>query len=637
MRRYGQILLFCCKEHFLHLIYVSCFFGIEAFHLFLQRKTDEFMKSTPIYIIFTFLFFSTAIYSQINVKDSLQIILANDTIEPEIRFRNAYNLMFYNSSPEEAEILGRKIVYPFVQTTWKSRSEHLSHLARLHLLTGLCYRERGGDDRNEKERLFVEKALETALKSEDNEICARCYMSCGFIEMKRGDVKRGNEYLYQAITFYDKMEQYVKSSEMLYVIVSNFFDIKDVDGMKRVLLQMEEYLEKDNSKQSQYQYNVLKKSYFEILLEKEKKNKGTIDSRFVDSTMVYIKKIIYLAENHLSELSPYWMHGYAYYYMAKGFDDYYPEQTDSIFFYLDKAHDMMEKESFSRMVEANSATELKIFLNTMRVNALSREGRTEEAYKVMSEALSMLDELKNYQNLNELRYRAYQFMADYYEKINRFDEALKYQKLLRENESKRYESEKIQAINDMSAKYETEKKEIRIQTLIRENETARRILWLIIGLSLALLTTAGLIILSNRLKRKNAEQRLYETALLAELRQNELEKIQHLKKQLDENPVKNTIEKIAQGISASLMDKEDKKAYLERLSKIDFGLLESAYQSSKMKITGMDMKYIICFAADIDVKDISLLFNIEPASVHTVRYRIKKKFPENDTFRMILQ
>ena len=582
------------------------------------------------------LFLSPAAFCQINVKDTLQTILNNNTIDTETRFQNAYNLLFYNSSPEEAETLGMKIIHPFVQKTWKNQSEQLSHLARLYLLAGFCHRERGSDDRNEKERLFLEKALETAVKSEDNAICAHCYTACGFTEIKRGEVKRAHEYLYQAITHYDKIEQYVKSSEMLYVIVSNFFDMKDTDGMKRVLQQMKEYLEKDNSKQSQYQYNVIKKSYFELLLEKEKKEKAILDYRLVDSTMAGIKNNIYLVENYLNELSPYWMHGYAYYYLAKGFDDYYPEQTDSIFFYLDKALRMIEKESFSRMLEANSVMELKIYINTLRLNALAREGKTQEAYNAANEALKLLNELINYKNLDEPRYKTYQFMANYYEQANRPAEALKYQKLLRENEAQRYENEKVQAINDMSVKYETEKKETRIQTLTKEKKTANRILWLIIGLSLTLLATLFFIILSSRLKRKNVEQQLYETALLAELRQDELEKIETLKQELKQNPVKNTIEKIAQMVSVSLIEKDDKKAYLDCLAKIDFKLLEQAYQTSNVKITGMDMKYIICFSAGIEVKDISLLFNIEPESVHTVRYRIRKKFAKEDTFKMIL-
>ena len=208
--------------------------------------------------------------------------------------------------------------------------------------------------------------------------------------------------------------------------------------------------------------------------------------------------------------------------------------------------------------------ELKIFINTVRAKALSREGKIQEAYKAMNEALLLLDEL------------------------------------------------------------------------IRENATERRILWLTVGLSLALLTVSLLMILFGRLKRKNVEQQLYETALLAELRQNELEKMQNLQQQLEQHPVKNTIEKITWLIENSIIEKDTKKTYLECLSKLDVKLLEQAYQTSKTKITGMDMKYIVCFAANIDTKDVSLLFNIEPTSVNTVRYRIRKKFAKEDSFRTIL-
>jgi len=101
-------------------------------------------------------------------------------------------------------------------------------------------------------------------------------------------------------------------------------------------------------------------------------------------------------------------------------------------------------------------------------------------------------------------------------------------------------------------------------------------------------------------------------------------------------PIGIIVENLVQAISLSHIAKKDQKVYIERLLKIDFQLFESAYQNTQVKISGRDMKYIICFAVDIDVKDISLLFNIEPASVHTARYRIKKKFAKNDSFRMIL-
>jgi predicted transcriptional regulator len=42
----------------------------------------------------------------------------------------------------------------------------------------------------------------------------------------------------------------------------------------------------------------------------------------------------------------------------------------------------------------------------------------------------------------------------------------------------------------------------------------------------------------------------------------------------------------------------------------------------------VDQKYILCFLNGEDVKTIARRFNVEPASVYTVRYRMKKKFPD---------
>jgi len=348
--------------------------------------------------------------------------------------------------------------------------------------------------------------------------------------------------------------------------------------------------------------------------------------------LMYIQKNIDLVENYYNELSPFWMHAYAYFYMARALDRYYPERLDDILSYLNKAVEMHEKQTFVRAQEANAVLELKINLNTVRANALSRQGKTKEAYLLMNEALTMLDELRHFKNLSEQRFLVYTFLADYYEKIGRFAHALEFQKRLRESEAERYESEKIRVINEMSVGFETERKAMQIQALLKQSQAARRILLLVIGLLLALIIASGLIIFSSHLKRKTVEQQLYETALLAELSQNELEKMQKQQQQLEHNPVKNSVENMIHLVSHSLIEKDTKAMYLERLANVDVKLLEQAYQTSKVKITAMDMKYIICFAADMDAKDISLLFNIEPASVHTVRYRIRKKFGAGNAF-----
>jgi len=130
--------------------------------------------------------------------------------------------------------------------------------------------------------------------------------------------------------------------------------------------------------------------------------------------------------------------------------------------------------------------------------------------------------------------------------------------------------------------------------------------------------------------------REYEEEMMEMLPIEEVEKMANITKDVAFKHVKSVVNAISMEISKSKIKEEKKEKYLERLSNLDLHLLDSAYTDSKAKITEMDMKYIICIAADIDVKDIGLLFNIEPESVYTMRYRVKKKFAENDTFRMIL-
>jgi len=374
-----------------------------------------------------------------------------------------------------------------------------------------------------------------------------------------------------------------------------------------------------------------------MLLDKAKNEGKQIDYQLVDTIVSVLKTNIALVENFRNELSPTWQHGWAYYYLAKAFFDYYPDQTDTIFHYLDKATELMEQNLFIRNLEAFGVMELKIYICQLHANTLSLQGKMQEAYRFMNESLYMLDELKGYQVLDEQRLIACQFMADYYEKANKPAEALKYQKLLRESEAKRYDKEKVQALNDMSIKYETEKKEMQIQTLARENKAARHIMLLIVCMSIVLLTASVLVILWQRQKRKNAEQQLYESALLAELKQNELEQTRtRMKQQMEQKPTKAMIGKLTEWISKSIMERAKKNVYIQKLSELDVDMLEQGYLTADEKISNMDMKYLICFAIDMEVEDMTLIFNVQPTSIHTVRYRIKKKFKGKNTFKFLM-
>jgi hypothetical protein len=354
--------------------------------------------------------------------------------------------------------------------------------------------------------------------------------------------------------------------------------------------------------------------------------------------------------------------------LAKGLDDYCPAQTDSILFYLDKALDMRKKETYARTIESATDVEFRALVAVIRAQSLSRNGKTEAAYKAMSEAIVLLDQLKGSKNTSVHRELAYKFMVDYYEKANRPTEALKYQKLLAESEAQRYENERVQAISALSIKYETEKKEEKIARLAKQNQTAKEILILTSSLIAALLIALLSFISFYRLRKKRLEQSIYEKVLLTELKDNELEhnikqkecllqqyndlellsehneqmaqaykdELKRIKQQLEQKPTKAMISKLAEWISKSVMEKTTKNAYIKQLSELDIDMLEQGYLATDEKITNIDMKYIICFAIDMDTKDMCLLFNVEPNSIHTVRYRIKKKFSNKNTFKFLM-
>ena len=45
-----------------------------------------------------------------------------------------------------------------------------------------------------------------------------------------------------------------------------------------------------------------------------------------------------------------------------------------------------------------------------------------------------------------------------------------------------------------------------------------------------------------------------------------------------------------------------------------------------------DKRYLMCFAAGLAAEQVAEIFSVSPSSVYTVRYRIRKKFPQDDLF-----
>ncbi len=80
-------------------------------------------------------------------------------------------------------------------------------------------------------------------------------------------------------------------------------------------------------------------------------------------------------------------------------------------------------------------------------------------------------------------------------------------------------------------------------------------------------------------------------------------------------------------IQNSSLSIEMKKKTLARIYEIDINLMVDLCERATSKLTKGNVSYILCFVAGVNTKVIARIFNVEPASVHTSRYRLRARFP----------
>ena len=192
-----------------------------------------------------------------------------------------------------------------------------------------------------------------------------------------------------------------------------------------------------------------------------------------------------------------------------------------------------------------------------------------------------------------------------------------YQQKLLENNELRYDEDKRRVLQEVQTQYEVEKQQLEMDKLAAENSRGR---WLLVALwLLLLLLVIGYWLLV--MGRRNAEAKLYEAALEAD---NMRQTIRSLESQTDVDPLVILVDELVGQLEGGAQ-----RDYVERtvvqLRELDLGHIQVLLSHGK-KVTTMDKRYILCFAAGMTVEEIADFMSLEPASVYTVRYRLRKKF-----------
>lgn len=388
---------------------------------------------------------------------------------------------------------------------------------------------------------------------------------------------------------YAQANNYERVSLCYYNIATLYMNQRDTIGMQQTLHKM--YALRQNHPDNNaiaYDYLSVRQTYHVCLFE-ETGDTPARDQAMNDGkcAIAYLEQMTH-DELRQRKVNPVWN----YYNVAVSYDLYYnPRPTDSIVCYLDKARQTNATQTFLTRSEHLQGD---ISIRDLQAWLYLYDAQYDKAAAEMNAVLALIDTVETMSPNAILTERgeAYAFMVELYETTGQIDKALHYQKLYTDNNRERFSTEKNRALHEVEAQYDIEKKD----------RTINEMRWLIAGLILIMILGTLIAIL----RRRNREQTRYEAAVDADMARQ----AQH-----------TTLMTIVQGLQ------NDFPSATEQLQKVDITLAETIVSHAEKPLSLVDKRYMLCFIAGLKPTEIATLFNVEPASIYTVRYRIKKKFP----------
>ena len=445
----------------------------------------------------------------------------------------------------------------------------------------------------------------------------------GIDAFKQGHSESAQDSLIAAYETFMRLHRYDYASLCLYERAIEYMNIGAFDRMEVLMHQLEALTQKPNQQAGAealilFNYYSVTSAYYAQL------DSGDLAIRYGEQS---IRAMEQLPNPEQWRIIPPWN----YYNQALYYDFYTsPRQTDSIEAYLRRA-----EHAATLLSHPEDRQEVSISIQDMWAWLHYYRKQYRAAEQTIREVLTMIDSVAEYHPNTVVTERgeAYAFMVMLCTDQGRYQEALNWQERLIENNAVRYDIDKTASLQEIETRYEVEKQALEMERLRERNLAFRRLLYLL----LSLLLCAFLLIVVLYLRKKNTEAKLYEAALEADnirsamdatLASASLEKGEWNRENKPDSIT--AMQLLADNLIKQLQQLPASCAYkvhsIDRLQQLDLEhILQLCAQGSRL--TNMDKRYILCFAAEMSVEDVANLFHIEPASVYTVRYRLRKKFP----------
>lgn len=494
------------------------------------------------------------------------------------------------------------------------------------LYANLAQAIRGQGAQNfEKAKSAYLRALDYLATSSDYFKLGRLLERMSVWEGNFGDQEESFRLSEEAIKAYEKSDNSQADkfiARCYYQQAYHFLHVYDLDGMKNVVQKMEKFAGNCNSEWKDFAlYNLysVKNAYFGVM---EEMGKAQNPKQLHDSIEYYSLKAIQSLEANIDKwqdtsINPVW----TYYNKAVEFINYYDyPSVDSVEYYL--------KKMLSCDYRGRKAMEIEAVISalSLRAEMWQKRGNINKSNDVLNQAVQYIDSLPDNNVLIPDRLEVYKMLSQNAKSVGDYKKALEYSALISKYEKDRYNEEKAKAFKDIETKYEMERKETEIAHLNERNKAASKIMLLMAVILIVILISAGLGVVLMIQRRKIIEQKYYEAALLVEQRD----------KAISKDFFAAGIEKVLQLLHESRLNEDKKKNDIEKVRNLDPSQLDNIFAAVIPKMTQMDLKYTICFYVAMETADIAIIMNVEPASVYTVKYRLRKKFKDYPVFRFLM-
>ncbi len=471
----------------------------------------------------------------------------------------------------------------------------------VHLYTTLA----SDAERNTERDSLLQKALKFAAEpNHDRAMLLRLSANNAF---KIGQSERAQQEQIEAYTIFMRLQEWDWASMCLYERSIDYLNICDWENVEQQLESLRALLRYDSP--------IVRYNYYSIASLYAMQDTLPQAIAYGRQAIGAMEQIPY-PEHY--QILPVWN----YYNMAYMFDAMCtPPPVDSIEHYLQRAEQAVNPAGdWVDIEEANiSIMDMRAWLCYYR-----RDYRTAE--QLMQQVLVKIDSvaMDSPNTVITERGEAYRFLAMLNEEQGHWRTAFRYQQLLNDNNLLRYDIEKNTALQEIETRYEVERQQLKMERLEAKNSA---FLWLLVVCVLVILS-GGLLLAVVVLRKRRAEDRLYQAALEQE---NIRSMLSDMMARTDTDPVMLIKQDLTATFRQLTEDTPYREEAIQAVQQVDNVRIANLFRQAP-QLTAMDKRYIVCFEARLTVEQIAVLFRIAPASVYTVRYRMRKKFPASIPF-----